>query len=89
MGSPYEPSVPLTGGSFLLRNGRSRSKGFNCICYGAQGAELSGVIRANRKFGSFVRSGLTRYKNRGFDCERFARIDSRESRCESPVPLIN
>ena len=28
-----------------------------------------------------------RYKNRGFNCEWFARIDSRESRCESPVPL--
>ena len=31
--------------------------------------------------------GLTRYKNRGVNCEWFARIDSRESRCESPVPL--
>ena len=34
-----------------------------------------------------MRIGLTRYKNRGFNCERFLRIDSRESRCESPVPL--
>ena len=34
-----------------------------------------------------MRIGLTRYKNRGFNCEWFARIDSRESRCESPVPL--
>ena len=34
-----------------------------------------------------MRIGLTRYKNRGFNCESFARIDSRESRCESPVPL--
>ena len=39
------------------------------------------VIRANRKFEWFVRIGLTRYKNRGFNCEWFARIDSpRESR---------
>ena len=36
------------------------------------------VIQANR---------LTRYKNRGFNCEWFARIDLRESRCESPMPL--
>ena len=48
---------------------------------------LSGVIRANRKFEWFMRIGLTRYKNRGFNCEWFTRIDSRESRCESPVPL--
>ena len=34
-----------------------------------------------------MRIGLTRHKNRGFNCERFARIDSRESRCESHVPL--
>ena len=34
-----------------------------------------------------MRIGLTRYKNRGFNCERFARIDSRDLRCESPVPL--
>ena len=34
-----------------------------------------------------MRIGLTRYKNRGFNCERFARIESRESRCESPMPL--
>ena len=45
------------------------------------------VIRANRKFELFVRTGLTCYRNRGFNCEWFARIDSRESRCESPVPL--
>ena len=45
------------------------------------------MIRANRKFEWFVRIGLTRYKNRGFNCEWFARIDSRESLCESPVPL--
>ena len=45
------------------------------------------MIRANRKFEWFGRIGLTRYKNRGFNCEWFARIDSRESRCESPVPL--
>ena len=45
------------------------------------------VIRTNRKFEWFRRIGLTRYKNRGFNCERFARIDPRESRCESPVPL--
>ena len=45
------------------------------------------VIRANRKFEWFVRIVLTRYKNRGFNCEWFARIDSRESGCESPVPL--
>ena len=45
------------------------------------------VIRANRKFEWFVRIGLTRYKNRGFSCEWFARIDSRESGWESPVPL--
>ena len=49
--------------------------------------ELSGVIRTNRKSESFLRIGLTRYKNRGFNCEWFGRIDSRESRCESPVPL--
>ena len=49
--------------------------------------DLSGLIRANRKFEWFVRIGLTRYKNRAFNCEWFARIDSRESRCESPVPL--
>ena len=48
---------------------------------------LSGVIHANRKFEWFVRIGLTRYKNRGVNCEWFARIDSRDSRCESPVPL--
>ena len=30
-----------------------------------------------------MRIGLTRNKDRGFICE----IDSRESRCESPVPL--
>ena len=42
---------------------------------------------SRRKFEWFVRIGLTRYKNRGFDCEWFARIDSRESSCESPVPL--
>ena len=35
----------------------------------------------------FVRIGLMCYQNRGFNCEWFARIDSRESRCESPVPL--
>ena len=34
-----------------------------------------------------MRIGLTRYKNTGFNGEWFARIDSRESRCESPVPL--
>ena len=34
-----------------------------------------------------MRIGLTGYKNRGFNCEWFARIDSRESHCESPVPL--
>ena len=65
------------------------------------GRTLSGVIRANRfawfarigwfarvgKFEWFVRIGLTHYKKRGFNCEWFARIDSRESRCESPVPL--
>ena len=28
-----------------------------------------------------------RAKNRSFNCEWFARTDSRESRCESPVPL--
>ena len=44
-------------------------------------------IRANRKFEWFVRIAETRHKNRGFNCEWFARIDSRESRCESPVPL--
>ena len=44
-------------------------------------------IRANRKFEWFGWIGLTRYKNRGLNCEWFARIDSRESRCESPVPL--
>ena len=46
-----------------------------------------GVIRANRKFEWFRRIGLRRYKNRGFGCEWFARIDSRESGCESPMPL--
>ena len=30
---------------------------------------LSGVIRANRKFECFGRIGLTRYKNRGVNCE--------------------
>ena len=42
------------------------------------------VIRANRKFEWFGRIGLTRFENRGFNCES---IDSRESRWESPVPL--
>ena len=69
--------------------------------FGNRPSALSGAIRANRfarfaligwfarigKFEPFVRIGLTRYKNRGFDCEWFARIDSREWRCESPVPL--
>ena len=45
------------------------------------------MIRANRKFEWFRRIGLTRFKNRGCNCEWFARIDSRESRCESPMPL--
>ena len=51
--------------------------------------KLSGVIRANRKFEWFRQIGLMRYKNRGSNCECFARIDLRESRCESPdwVPL--
>ena len=48
---------------------------------------LSGAIRANRKFERFGRIGLTRYKNRGFNCEWLARIDSRELHSESPVPL--
>ena len=48
---------------------------------------LSGVIRTNRKFEWFGRIGQACYKNRGLNCEWFARIDSRESRCESPVPL--
>ena len=50
-------------------------------------ALTSGVIRSNRKFEWLGRIGLTRYKNRGLNCELFAWIDSRESRCESPVPL--
>ena len=52
------------------------------------------TIRANRvifarisgEFEWFRRIGLMRYKNRGFKCEWFARIDSRESRCKSPMP---
>ena len=59
------------------------------------------MIRANR-FARFARfrwsarignssdsceSDWRAIKNRGFNCEWFARIDSRESRCESPVPL--
>ena len=35
---------------------------------------ISGVIRANRKFEWFRRIGLTRYKNRGVNCEWLARI---------------
>ena len=64
-------------------------------------SSISGVIRANRfarfaRIGWFaqigtssnsLRTGLTRYKNWGCNCEWFARIDSRESRCEPPVPL--
>ena len=52
--------------------------------------ELSGVIRAiraNRKFDWFMRIGLTHYKKWGFNCEWFERVDSSESRCESPMPL--
>ena len=45
------------------------------------------MIRANWKFEWFVRIGLTRYKNGDLNCEWFVRIDSRDSRCESPVPL--
>ena len=45
------------------------------------------IIRMNRKFEWFGLIGLTRYKNRAFNCEWFARIDSRESRCEPPMPL--
>ena len=45
------------------------------------------VIRANRTFEWFVQIGLTHYKNRGFNCEWFARIDSRESRCKSQETL--
>ena len=48
---------------------------------------LNGVMRANRKFEWFRRIGLTRHKNRGLNCEWFARIDSRALRCESPMPL--
>ena len=64
--------------------------------------ELSGVIHANRfarfaRIGWFARIGNASdsgksagraRKNRGFNCEWFARIDLRESRCESPVPLL-
>ena len=63
--------------------------------------DLSGVIRANR-FARFARitrfarigkssdsceSAWRAIKIGGFNCEWFARSDSRESRCESPVPL--
>ena len=58
-------------------------------------ARLSGVIRANRKFEWFVRIGLKRYKNRGFNCEWFARIALRIARAtkgspgeRSPCPLV-
>ena len=45
------------------------------------------MIRANRKIEWFRRIDLARCKNWGFNCECFAQINSRESLCESPLPL--
>ena len=71
------------------------------LVYTDMSARLSGMIRANRfarfaRIGWFARIGnlsdscesaWRTIKNWGFNCEWFARIDSRELRCESPVPL--
>ena len=46
---------------------------------------FSSPFRAGGPKWIYTRS--TGFQNRGFNCEWFARIDSRESRCESPVPL--
>ena len=72
---------------FLAQRNRSGFEDYFHTWFCDLSPRLSGVIRANRKFEWFVRIGLMHYKNRGFNCELFARIDSRESRCESPAPL--
>ena len=50
--------------------------------------KLGGAIRANRTIRAIRgQKRLTRYKNRGVNCEWFVRINSRDSRCESLVSL--